>query len=113
LLALSVTPANASERRQVSALAQRVKDVTGETVEALYADAADTGEDTAPAIQGHVIRLVVVARPEASRGFVLLPKRWVVERSFAWVSRFRRLVCDYERLPDTLVGLRFAAFICL
>jgi transposase len=58
-----------------------------------------------------------VIRPEASKGFVLLPKRWVVERSFAWLSRFRRqtrdLARDYERIPQTLVGLYFAAFVCL
>ncbi len=113
LLALSVTPANASERRQVSALAQRVQDVTGGAVEILYADAGYTGEETAATAQAHGMRLVVVKRPEASQGFVLLPKRWVVERSFAWVSRFRRLARDYERLPTTLAGLHFAAFICL
>ena len=54
-----------------------------------------------------------VERPAGSHGFVLLPKRWVVERSFAWVSRFRRLARDYERLPTTLIGLHFAAFVCL
>jgi transposase len=59
------------------------------------------------------MQLVVVKRPEASKGFVLLPRRWVVERSFAWASRFRRLARDYERLPTTLIGLHFAAFVCL
>src|SRR5947209_2907599 len=38
---------------------------------------------------------------------------WVVERSFAWASRFRRLAKDYERLPETLIGLHFVAFVCL
>jgi transposase len=56
---------------------------------------------------------VVVALPTAKRGFVLLPRRWVVERSFAWTSRFRRLARDYERLPETLAGLHFVAFACL
>ena len=50
---------------------------------------------------------------QAKRGFVLLPRRWVVERSFAWANRFRRLVKDYERLPETLKGLHFLAFACL
>jgi len=53
--------------------------------------------------------LVVVKRPEATKGFILLPKRWVVERSFAWLSRFRRLGRDLERLPSTLVGFHFLA----
>ncbi len=52
----------------------------------------------------------VVKLPEAKRGFVLLPRRWVIERSFAWASRFRRLARDYERLPDTVAGLHFVAF---
>lgn len=58
--------------------------------------------------------LEVVKHPESKRGFVLLPSRWVVERDFAWASRFRRLAKDYERLPATVAGLHFvAAFACL
>ncbi len=57
--------------------------------------------------------LEVVKLPEAKRGFVLLPRRWVVERSFAWMSRFRRLVRNDERLPKTLVGLHLVAFVFL
>lgn len=49
----------------------------------------------------------------AKRGFILLPRRWVVERSFAWAARFRRLVRDYERLPEALKGLHFVACACL
>ena len=48
--------------------------------------------------------------PEAKRGFVLLPRRWVVERSFAWPARFRRLTRDYGRLASTLKGMHLAAF---
>ena len=59
------------------------------------------------------MRLEVVKLPEAKRGFVLLPRRWVVERSFAWAARFRRLARDYERLPETLAGLHFLAFAIL
>jgi len=59
------------------------------------------------------IALEVVRHTEAKRGFVLLPRRWVVERSFAWAARFRRLARDYERLPATLAGLHFVAFACL
>ena len=65
------------------------------------------------AAEGEGIRLEVVKLPEAKRGFVLLPRRWVVERSFAWTSRFRRLARDYERLPETVAGLHFIAFSCL
>ena len=57
--------------------------------------------------------LEVVKHEKAKRGFVLLPRRWVVERDFAWASRFRRLAKDYERLSTTLSGLHFVAFACL
>lgn len=56
---------------------------------------------------------MVVRLPEARRGFLLLPRRWVVEGSFVWLTRFRRLVRDYERLPQTLAGLHFVAFAML
>lgn len=42
-----------------------------------------------------------------------LPRRWGVERSSGWAARFRRLARDYERLPETLAGLRYPAFACL
>ncbi len=51
--------------------------------------------------------------PEAKKGFVLLPRRWVVERSFGSLNRFRRLARDYERLPETLAGLHFVVFVSL
>lgn len=113
LLALVVTPASADERSQVAELAARVQAVTGETVALAWADQGYTGPEPAAAAAAHGIRLEVVKLPEAKRGFVLLPRRWVVERSFAWAARFRRLARDYERLPTTVVGLHFLAFACL
>ena len=113
LLAARVTPANEQERAQVAALAAEVQAVTGNTVEVAFVDQGYTGADPAEAADAHGIELVVVRLPEAKRGFVLLPRRWVVERSFAWATRFRRLAKDYERLPETVVGLHFVAFACL
>ncbi len=113
LLALAVTPAAADERTQVAALARAVQEAPGETVELAWVDQGYTGEAPAAAAAAHGIRLAVVKPPEATRGFVLLPRRWVVERSFAWAARFRRLARDYERLPETLAGLHFLAFACL
>jgi transposase len=113
LLAAHVTPATAQDRAQVERLAAAVQEVTGESVELAYVDQGYTGEEPADAAQAHGIRLAVVKHAEAKRGFVLLPRRWVVERSFAWATRFRRLVRDYERLPETVAGLHFVAFACL
>ena len=113
LLALHVTPANAQDRAQVERLSAAVQEVTGESVAVAYVDQGYTGQDAADAAQAHGIRLEVVKLPEAKHGFVLLPRRWVVERGFAWASRFRRLARDYERLPEVLAGLHFVAFACL
>ncbi len=109
LLALTVTPADEGDRAQVAALTKQVQEATGESVEVAFADQGYTGEGAAQAAGEHGIRLAVVKLPEARRGFVLLPRRWVVERSFAWLARFRRLARDYERLPETLRGLHLLA----
>ncbi|HET6345228.1 MAG TPA: IS5 family transposase, partial [Myxococcota bacterium] len=113
LLALVVTPANEQDRAQVAALAEAVQEATGEHVELAFVDQGYTGEQAAEDAAAHGLRLEVVKLPEAKRGFVLLPKRWVVERSLAWTARFRRLARDYERLPETLKGLHFLAFALL
>jgi transposase len=113
LLALLITPANEQDRAQVAALAEAVQAATGQTVEVAFVDQGYTGEDAAQAAEGEGIRLEVVKLPEAKRGFVLLPRRWVVERSFAWATRFRRLAKDYERLQETLIGLHFVVFAIL
>ena len=113
LLALYVTPANEGDRAQVEELARQVQEATGNNVQVAYVDAGYTGEQTEEAAKGEGIRLEVVKLPDAKRGFVLLPRRWVVERSFAWATRFRRLARDYERLPETLAGLHFVAFAML
>ena len=113
LLALVVTPANTQERAQVSTLAEQVQQATGERVEVAFVDQGYTGDQAAEDASMHGIRLEVVKLPEAKRGFVLLPRRWVVERSFAWAARFRRLARDYERLPATLRGWHLLAFVVL
>ena len=113
LLALMVTPANEQERAQVAELAEKVQQATGETVEVAFVDQGYTGEQPAQDAEAQGIRLEVVKLPTAKHGFVLLPRRWVVERSFGWMARFRRLARDYERLPETLAGLHFLAFAML
>ena len=91
-------------------LARTVQAVTDDTVEVAWVDQGYTGERAAAAAAKHGITLEVVNLPEAKRGFVPLPRRWVVERSFAWATRFRRLVKDYERYAETLAGLHVVAF---
>jgi transposase len=113
LLALVVTAADEQDRAQVAELAERVQEVTGQSVEIAYVDQGYTGEAAADSAAAHGLRLEVVKLPEAKRGFVLLPRRWVVERSFAWAARFRRLARDYERLPEAVAGLHFLAFAIL
>jgi len=113
LLSLHVTPANQQDREQVGKLAKDVQKQTGKSVELAYVDQGYTGQKPAEAAQKQKIELSVVKLPEAKRGFVLLPRRWVVERSFAWLARFRRLAKDYERLASTLKGMHLAAFAFL
>ena len=113
LLALHVTPASADDRAQVGRLAQEVQAATGNSVELAYVDQGYTGDKPAAAAREHGMALEVVKLPQAKRGFVLLPRRWVVERSFAWATRFRRLVRDYEGYASTLADLHLIAFVCL
>jgi transposase len=101
LLALHVTPANEQDRAQVRALAEAVQAVTGGNVELAYVDQGYTGEEPAQAAQTQGMRLEVVKLPEAKRGFVLLPRRWIVERTFAWLCTWRRLAKDYEVLSSS------------
>src|SRR6185369_10639045 len=111
LLALKVTPANEQDRAQVADLSKAVQEATGQSVQVAFVDQGYTGENPALAAAQHGIELEVVKHHEAKHGFVLLPRRWVVERSFAWAARFRRLARDYERLASTLAGHRWLAFV--
>ena len=113
LLAVHVTPADEQERAQVEHLCAAVQQATGHTVELAWADQGYTGEKAKEAARNSGVNLQIVKLPEAKKGFVLLPKRWVVERSFGWLARFRRLSRDYERLPEVLNGLHFLVFAVL
>lgn len=113
LLALHVTPASDQDREQVAELAAAVQDETGETVEVAFVDQGYTGDVPKQAAAAQGIDLLVVKLPGAKRGFVLLPRRWVVERDFGWLSRFRRLARDQERLAAVLKGYHLVAFTML
>ncbi len=79
----------------------------------VYVDQGYIGDEAASAAPGQGIRLEVVKLPRARKGFVLLPRCRFVQRSFAWASRFRRLIKDYERLPQTWAALYFVVFAIL
>ena len=113
LLALKVTAANQQDRAQAAELTQALQAVSGEQVEVAFVDQGYTGAEPAAAAAQAGVRLEVVKHHEAKHGFVLLPRRWVVERSFAWAARFRRLARDYERLASTLAGYHWLAFVTL
>ena len=110
---LHVTPANEQGREQVAEMTCAVQEVTGGTVDVAFVDQGYTGESAQEQAQDFGMELGVVKHTEAKRGFILLPRRWVVERSFGWMARFRRLARDYERLANTLVGMHFVAFVFL
>ena len=97
LLTRHITPASAQDREQVRQLAQAVREATGETVHLIFADQGYTGGEAPQGAQAHAITLQLVKHTEAKRGFVLLPRRWMVERRFGGAARFRRLARAYER----------------
>lgn len=113
LLALKVTPANEQDRAQVADLSKALQEATGQNIQVAFVDQGYTGDKPAEAAAQEGIQLEVVKHHEAKHGFVLLPRRWVVERSFAWAARFRRLARDYERLSITLAGYHWLAFATL
>ena len=116
LLAVVVSGAKTQERHQVANVCAELKAATGGTVELAfvdqgYVDQGYTGEDAKRAAEAFDVDLEVVKHTEAKKGFVLLPRRWVVERTFGWLARHRRLARDYERLTQTLAAYHWVAFI--
>ena len=109
-LALEVSPADEQDRQHVESLSEKTQIATKHTVEKAFVDQGYTGQKAAAAAETHGIELEVVKVEGVKGGFVLLPRRWVVERTNAWAARFRRLARDYERLEKMLAGCHFAAF---
>lgn len=111
VLAVIVTPANDHDRAQVAVLAHRMQEVTGDAVDIAFVDQGDTGARPAAETAAHGSRLEVVTLSTATRGVVVLPQRWVVERSFAWMTCCRHLARDNERVAATLAGLHVVAVV--
>lgn len=112
-VALRVTAANEQERAQGREVGAQVQAVTGEKVESAVVDHGYTGEQPAQEAAAQGITRTGGKLAEAKKGVVLWPRRWVVERSWAWAARFRRLARDYDRLPETGAGLPCLAFAIL
>lgn len=79
----------------------------------LFADGAYQGAVADCAAAGQGLRLEIVKRPVGTEGFQLSPRRWVVERSFAWLGRNRRLAKDFEQLIETSTAMAVLAIIQL
>jgi transposase len=114
VLRVLVTAANVGERSGGKQVLQQVKQM-GKAVSRLHTIWTDGGFDGEPFMQWVMDFcrwiVLVVLRPEQSKGFVLLKKRWVVERTFGWLMGCRRLVRDYELLPETSETLIYLAMI--
>jgi transposase len=114
VLRVLVTAASVPERTGGKQLLQRVKRM-GKAVCRLTTIWVDGGFEGEPFMQWvmDICRWIVqvVLRPEQAQGFVLLKKRWVVERTFGWLMGCRRLVRDYELLPETSETLIYLAMI--
>lgn len=109
LLAAVVSPADVQDRAVVAQLCAEMQAEVAGTVTAAFVDQGYTGGVPAHDAAQHGVELLVVKHAGPRRGFVLLPRRWVVERTFAWMANFRRLNRDYERLAETLRALHVSA----
>ena len=114
VLRVWVSAASVGERTGAKQVLQRVKQ-QGKAVSRLHTIWVDGGFDGDPFMQWVMdcCRWIVqvVLRPEQTQGFVLLKKRWVVERTFGWLMHCRRLTRDYEKLPESSEALIYLAMI--
>ncbi|MGW2597148.1 transposase [Streptomyces klenkii] len=98
LLAVLVTAANVTDRDAAMPLLERVR-VRYRKIVPVWADGGYTGRLVTWAKDALRLALKIVKRSDDVSGFVVLPRRWVVERTLSWLVRSRRLVRDYETLP--------------
>src|SRR5215210_3648045 len=100
LLVVIVSAASLQDRDGGRVILKALNGAFG-SVRHVFADGGYRGQLVALAKSAWGIVVEVVPKPPDQRGFAVLPRRWVVERTFVWLLRFRRLVRDYERLPAT------------
>jgi transposase len=113
ITALVVTPADVQDRDVIASLAKAARQMFP-TIEKVVADGGYQGPATAAAVLAEAgIPLEIVKRSDTAKGFVLLPKRWIVERTFGWLGRCRRLAKDFENLTRTHMAFIVLAMIRL
>jgi putative transposase len=111
LMSVVVTEANASERLgTIIALSEECCDA--KVLELIWADSGYSGENFAAAVMSVSGAKVEVVK-RIKDGFEVLPRRWVVERTFGWLGRYRRLSKDYELLPEVSESMVYAAMVRL
>ncbi len=98
LLTVVVTAASVQDRDGAHQLLARLREKFS-TITLVWADGGYAGRLVVWAESVLAVTVSIVKRRDDTRGFVVLPRRWVVERSFAWLTRYRRLVRVYERDP--------------
>jgi putative transposase len=113
LLAVIVTSARVQDRDGARMLFQQIQNDPWRRMKKVWADGAYGGELIAWLHNLLGWTLEIVEKLAGQKGFQVLPRRWVVERTFAWISRNRRLARDYEHLPRTSEALIYAAMIRL
>jgi transposase len=112
LLVVMVTAASVQDRDGGRGILKRLHQAL-ESVRLVFADGGYRGQLLPIAKSAWAITVEVVLKPADQRGFAVLPRRWVVERTFSWLMRQRRLVRDYERLPETHEAMIKWAMIAL
>ena len=110
MLSVAVHPANIQDRDGVALVLDRRTRRLFPFIERIYADGGYQGPKAAAARTGARV-IDIVKRPNNAIGFEVLPKRWIVERTIAWISRFRRLARDFERYARTVVAFIRLAMI--
>lgn len=100
LLVVMVTAGSVQDRDGGADVLRRAHKLFG-SLRHVFADGAYAGKLVDKAKRYWKLTIEVVSRPPGQRGFSVLPRRWVVERTLSWLMRWRRLVRDYERYPET------------
>ena len=111
-LVLVVHAANIQDRDGLARVCRRVRR-RFPWLTLVYADAGYQGDQAACAAAQERLRLEIVKRPRSAEGFHLLPRRWVIERTFAWLGRNRRLAKDVEKLIETSTAMAAVAIVQL